>query len=105
MDMSSEGFLVMLLVGFAAGWLAGKFVDGTGYGLLGDVTIGIIGAFIGNWLLPGLGLYFSVWVIGAIVNATIGAVVLLLVIRLVRRGRNWGGGWTNGWNRRWGSRW
>ena len=59
MHMSSESLLVILFVGLAAGWLAGQIVDGTGFGLLGDVIIGIIGAFIGNWLMPRLGLYLG----------------------------------------------
>jgi uncharacterized membrane protein YeaQ/YmgE (transglycosylase-associated protein family) len=101
MDMSSEGFLIMLMIGLAAGWLAGKFVDGAGFGLLGDVIIGTIGAFIGNWLLPELGVNFSVWVMGAIVNAILGAIVLLVIVKLVRGHRRWSGGWGNNWSRRW----
>jgi uncharacterized membrane protein YeaQ/YmgE (transglycosylase-associated protein family) len=96
MHMSSESLLVILLVGLAAGWLAVQFVDGTGFGLVGDVIIGVIGAFIGDWLMPRLGLYLGAGLVAAIANATIGAIVLLLVIRLFRGGR-----WTGGWNRRW----
>jgi len=99
--MSGEGLLVILLVGLAAGWLAGEFVDGTGFGLLGDVIIGVIGSFIGNWLMPRLGLYLGAGLIATVANATIGAVVLLLIIRLVRGGGCRAGGWANGWNRRW----
>jgi uncharacterized membrane protein YeaQ/YmgE (transglycosylase-associated protein family) len=98
MHISSESLLVILLVGLAAGWLAGKFVDGTGFGLVGDVIIGVIGAFIGDWLMPRLGLYLGAGLVAAIANATIGAIVLLLVIRLFRGG----GRWTSGWgHRRW----
>jgi len=98
MHISSESLLVILLVGLAAGWLAGKFVDGTGFGLVGDVIIGVIGAFIGDWLMPRLGLYLGAGLVAAIANATIGAIVLLLVIRLSRGG----GRWTSGWgHRRW----
>lgn len=52
MHMSGESLIVILLIGLAAGWLASEFVEGTERGLLGDVTIGVIGAFVGNWLLP-----------------------------------------------------
>jgi uncharacterized membrane protein YeaQ/YmgE (transglycosylase-associated protein family) len=97
MHMSSESLLVILLVGLAAGWLAGQFVDGTGFGLVGDVIIGVIGAFIGDWLMPRLGLYLGAGLVAAVANATIGAIVLLLVIRLFRGG----GRWTSGWGRRW----
>jgi len=96
MYLSSESLLVILLVGLAAGWLAGQIVQGTGFGLVGDVIIGIIGAFIGDWLMPQFGLYLGVGIVGAIVDATVGAIVLLLIIRLVRdRGR-----WSSGWGRR-----
>jgi uncharacterized membrane protein YeaQ/YmgE (transglycosylase-associated protein family) len=101
MHMSGEGLVVILVVGLAAGWLAGEIVNGTGFGLLGDVVIGIIGAFIGDWLLPRLGLYLSPGLVGPIINATIGAIVLLLFIRLIRGGGRWSSGWANGWNRRW----
>jgi uncharacterized membrane protein YeaQ/YmgE (transglycosylase-associated protein family) len=101
MHMPNESLLVILLVGLVAGWLAGQFVDGTGFGVIGDVIIGIIGAFVGNWLLPRVGLYLSGGLVGAIINATIGAIVLLLIIRLVRGSGRWGGGWGSNWNRRW----
>jgi uncharacterized membrane protein YeaQ/YmgE (transglycosylase-associated protein family) len=96
MNVSTESLLVILLVGLVAGWLADQIVQGTGFGLLGDMIIGIVGAFIGDWLMPQLGLHLGVGIIGAIVNATIGAIVLLLVIRLVRGG----GRWTSGWGHR-----
>ena len=54
-SMSNESILVILLVGLIAGWLAGQIVKGTGYGLVADICIGIIGALIGSWLLPKLG--------------------------------------------------
>jgi uncharacterized membrane protein YeaQ/YmgE (transglycosylase-associated protein family) len=93
MHLSTESLLVILLVGLAAGWLAGQIVQGTGFGLVGDMIIGIIGAFIGDWLMPQLGLHLGLGIVGAIVNATIGAIVLLLVIRLVRGGGRWSSGW------------
>jgi uncharacterized membrane protein YeaQ/YmgE (transglycosylase-associated protein family) len=93
MRLSTESLLVILLVGLAAGWLAGQIVRGTGFGLVGDMIIGIVGAFIGDWLMPQLGLYLGLGIVGAIVNATIGAIVLLLIIRLVRGGGRWSSGW------------
>ena len=100
MYLSSESLLVILLVGLAAGWLAGQIVQGTGFGVIGDLVIGIIGAFIGDWLMPRLGLHLGVGIFSAIINATIGAVLLLFVIRLVR-----GGGMSRGWSRGGGRRW
>src|SRR5437762_7955820 len=84
MNMSGESLLVILFVGLIAGWLAGHIVRGTGFGVLGDLVVGIIGAFIGNWLLPRLGIQLGVGLIAAIFDATIGAILLLLLVRLVR---------------------
>jgi uncharacterized membrane protein YeaQ/YmgE (transglycosylase-associated protein family) len=89
------------LVGIIAGFLAGKIVDGGGFGLIGDLIVGIIGAFIGDWLLPRLNIHLGVGTIALIINATIGAIVLLITIRLVAGNRGWGGGWGNRWGRRW----
>lgn len=93
MHMSNESLLVILLVGVVAGWLAGKVVRGAGFGIIGDLLIGIVGAFIGNWLLPRLGIHLGTGVISAIVNATVGAILLLLAVRLL--------GGAGGWRRRW----
>ena len=78
MNMSSESLLVVLFVGFIAGWLAGQIVRGTGFGIIGDLLVGIVGAFIGSWLLPQLGIHLGTGVVSAIVNATFGAILLLL---------------------------
>jgi uncharacterized membrane protein YeaQ/YmgE (transglycosylase-associated protein family) len=99
MHMSGESLLIILLVGLIAGWLAGQIVQGTGFGIVGDIIIGVIGAFIGSWLLPQLGIRLGSGIIAAIINATIGALILLLIIRLVRGGGGWRGSW--GWRRRW----
>jgi uncharacterized membrane protein YeaQ/YmgE (transglycosylase-associated protein family) len=104
MYLSSESLLVILLVGLVAGWLAGQIVQGTGFGVIGDMAIGIVGAFVGDWLLPRLGIHLGFGIVGAIINATIGAIVLLLVIRLVRGGRQSSGS-RIGWGGRWGGRW
>lgn len=92
--MSNESLLTILLVGLIAGWLAGLILRGAGFGVISDLIIGILGAFIGDWLLPRLGLHLGSGIVPAIVNATIGAILLLLVIRLVRGG---GGGWGRRW--------
>ena len=78
MYMSGESLLIILVVGVIAGWLSGQIVQGAGFGIVGDLLIGIVGTFIGSC-------------------ATFGALVLLLIIRLVR-GR---GGWRASWGRRW----
>jgi len=84
MNMSNEGLLIIVLVGIIAGWLAGKIVDGGGFGLIGDLIVGIAGAFIGDWLLPRLHIHLGVG------NATIGAIVLLVILRLIFGSRRWG---------------
>ncbi|MGZ5850235.1 MAG: GlsB/YeaQ/YmgE family stress response membrane protein [Methyloceanibacter sp.] len=89
MYLSGESILVILLVGLIAGWLAGQVVQGTGFGLIGDICIGIVGAFIASWLFPQLGIHLGVGLVAEIVAATIGAIVLLVIVRLVRRGGRW----------------
>jgi uncharacterized membrane protein YeaQ/YmgE (transglycosylase-associated protein family) len=87
--MSAESLLIILLIGAIAGWLAGQIVQGTGFGLIGDIIIGIVGAFIASWLFPQLGIHLGAGIVGEIVAATIGAILLLVVVRLVRRGGRW----------------
>lgn len=88
MDLSTQSILIILVVGLIAGWLAGQIVRGGGMGIIADLAVGIVGAFIGSWLLPKLGIFLGTGILAAIVNATIGAVILLLIIRLVQgRGR------------------
>ena len=86
--MSGESILVILVVGLIAGWLAGKVVRGTGFGLIADVCIGIVGALIGSWLLPRVGIHLGLGMVDAIITATVGAVLLLVALRFVKgRGR------------------
>jgi uncharacterized membrane protein YeaQ/YmgE (transglycosylase-associated protein family) len=93
MHISDQGILVILLVGLVAGWLAGRIVDGGGFGLIGDIAVGIVGALIGSWLLPRLGIHVGTGITSAIIVATIGAVLLLLIVRFasgsVSRRRSW----------------
>ena len=82
MHLSDQGLIIILVVGIVAGWLAGKVVRGSGFGLIGDAATGIVGALIGDWLLHRLGIHFGSGIIGLVINATIGAIVLLLALRL-----------------------
>lgn len=81
MELNPGGLLAWLVVGLIAGWLAGQFMKGGGYGLVGDIVVGIIGAFVGGFLfsilLPGS----QVGLIGSIVVAFIGAIALIALIR------------------------
>jgi uncharacterized membrane protein YeaQ/YmgE (transglycosylase-associated protein family) len=87
--VSDQSLLVILVVGLIAGWLASHLVRGTGYGLIADLCLGIVGALIGDWLFPRLGLHFGSGILADIISATLGAVLLLIVLRLVRRGGRW----------------
>ena len=69
MHLSGEGLIVILVVGIIAGWLAGKVIRGNGFGLVGDVAIGIVGALIGDWLLHRLGVHFGSGIIDLTINA------------------------------------
>ena len=80
-----DSIIIMLIVGAIAGWLAGQIVRGFGFGLLWNIVIGIVGAFIGVWLLQQLGFLPFAGFIGSIVNATIGAVILLIIVGFIRR--------------------
>jgi uncharacterized membrane protein YeaQ/YmgE (transglycosylase-associated protein family) len=86
MYISNEGILVILFVGLVAGWLAGKIVHGTGFGILGDIAVGIVGALIASLLFPKLGIRLGSGLMSEIVYSTLGAVILLLIVRLVRTG-------------------
>ena len=99
--MSNQSLLVILAVGLVAGWLAGQIMRGAGFGIVGDLIIGVVGAYIGDWLLPRLGILLGAGIVAAIIDATIGALLLLFVVRLFAGRRRWGGGW----GRRWGLPW
>jgi len=97
MYLSNENLLVVVVVGIVAGWLAGEVMRGAGFGLIGDLIVGLLGAFVGDWLLPRLNVHIGVGVIALIINAFIGAIVLLIITRLIG-----GGGWGHRrWHRRW----
>lgn len=86
MYLSSESLLVILFVGLVAGWLAGKIVRGTGFGIIGDIVVGIVGAFVASWLFPKLHITIGSGLVSEIIYSAIGAVILLLIVRLVRTG-------------------
>ena len=86
--MKTESLIVTLVIGAIAGWLAARVLKRTGFGLIGDVIVGVIGGYIGTWLwnwdflhLPPIG---GPWVVSAIITSTVGAIVLLVLLRLIR---------------------
>jgi uncharacterized membrane protein YeaQ/YmgE (transglycosylase-associated protein family) len=83
--MTVEALLIILLIGAIAGWLAGLIVKGYGFGIIGNIVVGIVGALIAGFLLPRVGLSMGGGIAASIISATIGAVVLLLLIRVIKR--------------------
>ena len=83
--MSLTGLIWFLLIGLIAGWLAGKVMRGGGFGVVGDIVVGIIGALIGGWLFGKLGISIGGGLLGAIITAFVGAVLFILLLRLIRR--------------------
>jgi uncharacterized membrane protein YeaQ/YmgE (transglycosylase-associated protein family) len=86
MQISNEGILVILFVGLVAGWLAGKIVRGTGFGIIGDIIVGVLGALIASLLFPKLGISIGTGLVREIIFSAIGAIILLLIVRLFRTG-------------------
>jgi len=82
-----ESIVIALIVGGIGGWLAGVIVKGAGFGLIGNIVIGIIGAFLSSWLLPQLNLGFFVVndLVTSILYAMVGAIIVLVILSLIRR--------------------
>jgi len=83
--MTIEDFIIWLVIGGVAGWLAGLIVKGYGLGLIGNIAVGIVGAIIAGWLLPHIGFVLLGGILAKILNAVIGAVILLLAIGVFNR--------------------
>jgi uncharacterized membrane protein YeaQ/YmgE (transglycosylase-associated protein family) len=84
MPIDLQSLIILLIIGAIAGWLAGQVVKGYGFGLIGNIVVGVVGAYIGQWLFPALG-FWGADLIGLIISATLGAIILLVVIGLIRR--------------------
>jgi uncharacterized membrane protein YeaQ/YmgE (transglycosylase-associated protein family) len=84
-NMSTEHLLLFLVIGVVAGFLAGKIMRGAGYGLVGDLIVGVIGSFIGVWVFGLLGIGVG-GILGLLIASVVGALLLLFVIRLVKKG-------------------
>ncbi|HUO86564.1 MAG TPA: GlsB/YeaQ/YmgE family stress response membrane protein [Thermoanaerobaculia bacterium] len=82
--MSGMNLLIFLIIGALAGWVAGLLMKGRGFGVLGNIVVGVIGAFLGGWLLPMAGLSMGGGV-GLFITALIGAVILLFLVSLIKR--------------------
>jgi len=82
---AGNNIIILLVVGAIAGWLAGNVMRGGGFGLVGDIVVGIVGAFLGAWIFSSLGVSAGGGILGLLITAFVGAVVLLLLIRLIKR--------------------
>ena len=82
--MDLQSLVLFLVIGLVAGWLASRIMRGGGFGLVGDLIVGVIGAFLGGWLFSLLGISLG-GILGALVTALIGAIVLLYLLRLIKR--------------------
>jgi uncharacterized membrane protein YeaQ/YmgE (transglycosylase-associated protein family) len=82
---NATDFLWLILVGLIAGWLAGTLVKGGGFGVIGDIIVGILGALLGGWLFRQLGVSSGGGLLGSILVATVGAIVLIVILRLIKR--------------------
>jgi len=83
--MSTEHLLLFLIIGVVAGFLAGKIMKGSGYGLIGDLICGVIGSLIGTWVFGLLGISWG-GVLGLLVASVVGALLLLYFLRLIKKG-------------------
>ena len=83
--MGPQDILIWLVIGAVAGWLAGQFIRGGGFGLIGDIVVGILGAVIAGYLLPLIGVHLGAGFTRSVISAFIGACLLLTIVRLIRR--------------------
>jgi uncharacterized membrane protein YeaQ/YmgE (transglycosylase-associated protein family) len=81
----AHGIIAWLVIGGIAGWLAGLLVKGSGFGLIANILIGIVGAVIGGWLTTVVGVGVGYGFVSTLAVSVVGAVVLLLAINLLRR--------------------
>jgi uncharacterized membrane protein YeaQ/YmgE (transglycosylase-associated protein family) len=82
MDLTS--LVIFLLIGAVAGWLAGQIMKGGGFGLVGDIIVGVIGSVVGGWLFGVLGIAAG-GLIGSIIAAVVGAIILIAILRAIKR--------------------
>jgi uncharacterized membrane protein YeaQ/YmgE (transglycosylase-associated protein family) len=81
--MNAQNLILFLVIGLVAGWLAGRIMKGGGFGLVGDLVVGVIGALLGGWLFSLLGISLG-GILGSLVMALVGAIVLLFLVRLIK---------------------
>lgn len=85
MEVDVTALAIFLAIGAVAGWLAGTLIKGGGFGLIGNIIVGVIGAVLGGYVLGLLGISIGSGLIGSIATATIGSILLLLLVSLIKR--------------------
>jgi uncharacterized membrane protein YeaQ/YmgE (transglycosylase-associated protein family) len=85
MNMDTQAVIIWIVIGAIAGWLAGLIMTGGGFGLLGNIVVGIIGAFVAGWLFPNFWPSMGSPMVNAIVHALVGAIIVLFVVGLIRQ--------------------
>jgi uncharacterized membrane protein YeaQ/YmgE (transglycosylase-associated protein family) len=83
--MSPVSLLIFLAVGALAGWLAGKLMKGSGFGLIGNIIVGIIGAFIGGWVFRQVGIHVGSDIVSWVITSVTGASLLLFIVGLIKK--------------------
>ena len=78
-------FIWFILIGIAAGWLAGQILKGGGYGLIGDLIVGVLGSVFGGFLFTKLGIFPGGGLVASLITATVGAIALILILRALKR--------------------
>ncbi|MEM1130541.1 MAG: GlsB/YeaQ/YmgE family stress response membrane protein [Pseudomonadota bacterium] len=79
------GLIIALIIGAIAGWLAGVIVSGGGFGLLGNMALGIVGAVVASFVFPALGLELGGGFLSSVISSAIGAAIVLVIIRVVKQ--------------------
>lgn len=82
--MELQALIIFLFIGAVAGWLAGTLMKGGGFGLLGNIVVGILGAIVGGWVFGAMGITYG-GILGSIIAATIGALILLFIVGLIKK--------------------
>ena len=83
--MDPQALIIFLIIGAVAGWLAGMVMTGGGFGLIGNIIVGIVGAFVAGWLFPNFWPMGGYGYLGAIIHAANGAIIVLFVVGLLKR--------------------
>ena len=81
----TPGIIIWVIIGGVAGWLAGLVMKGAGFGLYGNIALGIVGSLIAGWLLPAIGVQLGTGIFQDVIDSAIGAIVALVIIGLVRK--------------------